>query len=40
MKVGPPQRISAGAPARFESKPELENVEWLDRLPRSGVVFK
>ena len=28
-----------GYPARFETKPELETVGWLDRLPLGDVIF-
>ena len=31
--------LCMGYPVRFESKPELESVGWLDRLPLSDVIF-
>jgi 5,6-dimethylbenzimidazole synthase len=31
--------LCVGYPARFESKPELETVGWLDRLPLGDVIF-
>lgn len=31
--------LCVGYPARFEAKPELETVGWLDRLPLRDVIF-
>ena len=31
--------LCMGYPARFEAKPELETVGWLDRLPLGDVIF-